>query len=451
MACTSHPAFTDGSVRLEVGHGAAAVAVDLDDVAPTVDQLVVALRFVGSTANDLRAAHAGVVCDDEEVLAYPLGQSIHHGERALVVFQLYRREGWRIGVVDQGYVAGMHTLLDQYQGHGAHDLFPADEWRPDADIESDDHGGGPAGGDGTTADGGPKRAATVELTNPWRVELVQRLESEAPALFSLARLAGVSLEQHGLVDHAAKVALCLDISLSMDGLYRSGKIQRFAEKILALGTLFDDDGDIDVFLFGLHAHDVGAMNLDNWQGFVDSLRQRYPLEAGTYYGEAMTEIRRHYFGVAAERDEPTRGDHPIYVMFVTDGMTADQELAEEMLRWSSYEPIFWQFMAIGKVAPPLPKGRRRRGRRQETPVYGNDFTFLQMLDDLPDRYVDNAAFFSVEDPEDISTERLYELMMVEYPGWVRMAPALRLLELPAGPVVPAEGAEPIGSPASGEG
>jgi hypothetical protein len=35
-------------------------------------------------------------------------------------------------------------------------------------------------------------------------------------------------------------------------------------------------------------------------------------------------------------------------MFVTDGSTHDEALTERQLRWSSREPIFWQFMGIGK-------------------------------------------------------------------------------------------------------
>ncbi len=208
-----------------------------------------------------------------------------------------------------------------------------------------------------------------------------------------------------------------------------------------------DDGQVAVETFERDGADLVLLDLmlPGMSGaeFIEEIRNRYPLEAGTYYGKAMAEIRQHYFGSPGERSTPTSADYPVYVMFLTDGMTADQDVAEDNLRWSSYEPVFWEFMAIGKVADPVPaaKGRRRpRRRKGELPEYRNDFSFLQTLDDLPDRYVDNAAFFSVEDPEDISTERLYDLMMVEYPGWVGGAPRLGLLEadgpsgVPDGPI-----------------
>lgn len=256
------------------------------------------------------------------------------------------------------------------------------------------------------------------------------MAAEAPQLVSLAKKAAVSLEKKGLSDHRAKVALCLDISASMAGLYRSGKVQRFAEKVLALGTRFDDDGDIDVFLFGQHAHEAGAMGIGNHQGFVDRLLKSHPLEGGTLYATAMELIRRFYFpdGGGGRRQQAVRAALPVYVMFLTDGEAGDRPKALDQIRWASYEPIFWQFMGIGKsnkatgVAPAKKGFMAKLGALLET-----DFAFLEQLDTLEGRFVDNANFFSVADPEAVPDEELYDLLMAEYPSWVRDAPRLGLL------------------------
>ena len=58
---------------------------------------------------------------------------------------------------------------------------------------------------------------------------------------------------------------------------------------------------------------------------------------------------------------------------------------------------------------------------------GTDFAFLEELDELPGRYVDNANFFSVEDPEHVPDDELYELLMAEYPTWLHEAARLGLL------------------------
>jgi hypothetical protein len=91
----------------------------------------------------------------------------------------------------------------------------------------------------------------------------KRVEREAPQLVSLVKQAGVSLQKVGLSDHRAKVCLCLDISGSMGRLYKEGLVQRFAGRILALGCKFDDDGEIDVFLFGKNVHHPAPMALSN--------------------------------------------------------------------------------------------------------------------------------------------------------------------------------------------
>ena len=37
------------------------------------------------------------------------------------------------------------------------------------------------------------------------------------------------------------------------------------------------------------------------------------------------------------------------------------------------------------------------------------------------RFIDNADFFSVDDPMQLSDDELFELLMTEYPGWLTQA------------------------------
>ena len=43
------------------------------------------------------------------------------------------------------------------------------------------------------------------------------------------------------------------------------------------------------------------------------------------------------------------------------------------------------------------------------------------------RLIDNADFFVVTDPANITDEQLFELMSTEYPGWLTMARGKGLL------------------------
>ncbi|RYG66125.1 VWA domain-containing protein, partial [bacterium] len=313
---------------------------------------------------------------------------------------IYLKDVWRLAAVGQGFAGGLDALLAHFGGQQAEEAAPA------------------------AAPIAPPAPAAPPV-NLKKIELEKKMERQAPQLVSLAKKAQVSLDKVGLTQHTARVALCLDISASMSGLYRSGKIQRFAEKVLALGTRFDDDGAIDVFLFGSGAHEAGSMGIENFQDFVPQMQRQYPLEGGTMYGRAMQLIRRHYFpdGMVQARSAPRRDKSPVYVMFLTDGQTADPPVTKQQVQWSSYEPIFWQFMGLGKSRKDVKKG----GGGFWASALASDFSFLEELDNMTGRHCDNANFFSVADPDVLADDELYDLMMSEYPGWVKSAPANGLL------------------------
>jgi hypothetical protein len=219
------------------------------------------------------------------------------------------------------------------------------------------------------------------------------------------KTAGVNLEKRGLAEHTARVALVLDISASMTMLYRRGAVQRLAERVLALGLRFDDDGEVDVFLFGENVHQPDrGLTLDGYQDYIARLLKEHKLEYDTRYGSAVAEVRRHYFGESGSRSQPRPDATPVYVMFITDGEPSDKTEVTRQVRAASYEPVFWQFMGVG------------RGR----------FSFLERLDDLDGRYTDNADFFAVTDEEllgatPISDDALFARLMTEYPDWLTRA------------------------------
>jgi stress response protein SCP2 len=259
------------------------------------------------------------------------------------------------------------------------------------------------------------------------IDMEKRAAQQAPQQLNLTKQAAVSLEKRGLADHTARVALCLDISGSMSGLYRSGKIQALVERVLALGLRFDDNEAVDVFLFGANVHEVGELRMNNFQSFLGSVLQRHPLEGGTYYGKAMQAIRANYWGSPGPRHQPVRDNQPVYVMFVTDGATFDESVTIEQLKFSAFEPIFWQFMAIGDSPQAVDADRSGKKKGFLKRLMQSDFTFLENLDNLPGRFIDNANFFAVTDPANIPDAQLFDLMMNEYPGWLQLARRAGLL------------------------
>lgn len=389
MTFFNQPVTPCGGVRVvaDAGTGSHAgvqgFSFDLARLPAAVERVVVTASIDGAgVMSQLQSGYLSLYSDAGEFARFAFNGADFASERALMVGEIYRRNGqWRFMASGQGFDGGLDVLVRHFGG---------------------------------VVDDAPAPAKSG-------VDLEKRLQQKAPQLVSLVKSATVSLQKVGLQTHRARVCLVLDISGSMGALYKRGLVQQFAERILALGCKFDDDGEIDVFLFGRNVHHVAPMGLNNWTGYVQHIIDRHPLEGDTRYGAALEAVRRFYFpdGAGGERRSPQRADLPVYVMFVTDGGTSDQGMAERQVRWSSNEAIFWQFMGIGK-------GRKSKSRKLAS-FADSDFPFLESLDELPGRLVDNANYFSVASPDEYSDAELYDLLMAEYPDWLRAARGVGLL------------------------
>ena len=389
MVFFNQPASPGGAIRLSAApgdqHGFVfdlAQLAQLAQLAPQNQGRVERVVITASIDGGGTMAQLGESClrlfdASGELARFPFSGRDFSIEKSLLLAELYRRDGhWRFLANGQGFGGGLDALVRHF---GADVASPAPVAAPVAAA---------------------------------KIDLEKRIAREAPQLVSLVKSAGVSLAKAGLATHRAQVCLVLDISASMHKLYRSGQVQAFAERILALGCQFDDDGQIDVFLFGRDVHHVAPMGLANLAGYVDGLIARHPLEGDTRYGAAIEAVRRHYFpdgGTAPASAVPTL---PVYVMFVTDGGTSDKAFTERQLRAASHQPIFWQFMGIGK-------GRKSKAKALAR-FADSDFPFLEKLDELDGRLVDNANYFSVASPDEHADHVLYDLLMAEYPGWVKL-------------------------------
>lgn len=384
MTFFNQPATPCGGARMEAGQGElAGFTFELSRFPAHVERVVVAASLDGAgSMSQLGSSSLRLSSQGLDKAEYAFNGSDFTTERALMLGEFYRKDGqWRFMVVGQGFAGGLDALARHFG----------------ADV-----------GDAQATQASPSVSAKVLLE--------KRIAAEAPQLVSLVKKAAISLEKVGLQNHKAKVCLCLDISISMQSLYDKGLVQQLSERILALGCSFDDDGEIDVFLFGRNVHQPDPMGLANCQSYVNGVTRKFALEGGTYYGKAMKEIRSFYFpdGNGGPRSAPRREEVPVYVMFVTDGETADKDDTIKQLRWSSHEPIFWQFMGIGASNKNKKPGFLGS-------LLSSNFEFLESLDELDGRLVDNANFFSVEKPGEGSDDELYRLLMEEYPDWLKKA------------------------------
>lgn len=196
---------------------------------------------------------------------------------------------------------------------------------------------------------------------------------------------------NGLV---SRVGLCLDISGSMDPRYKKGIVQAVVEKIFPLALEFDDNGSMEMWAFSDGFYRLPDITIDNYYGYVNrEIVGKYKM-GGTRYKPVINDLANKYLV-----EEPA--NMPNYIVFITDGNCSDANDTTNVIKGISDKPIFIQFVGIGN----------------------ENFAYLNKLDTMQGRYVDNANFFKVVDPKDIK----YSDLLNEYPSWLNTPQVRQML------------------------
>lgn len=111
---SARPASLVSAVALVSGGAAQATFdMDLDAVAPEVHRLLFVVASVGPEIG-LDSGSVVLTVEDEAVAAFIVDPSDMKGQRALILGEVYRRDGWRFGAVGQGYRDGLEQLVRDY-------------------------------------------------------------------------------------------------------------------------------------------------------------------------------------------------------------------------------------------------------------------------------------------------------------------------------------------------
>ena len=198
------------------------------------------------------------------------------------------------------------------------------------------------------------------------------------------------LEKNNLLGTKARVALVLDYSGSMRSLYRNGSVQAVIERLLPIAMQFDDNGEMELWLFDDSYRRMPNISLNNYYGYVENeiLSRGYHMGC-TSYAPVMNDVAKKYM---VEEPMPIAD----YVIFITDGENSDKTNAKATIIKTSEYPIFWQFVGIGRES----------------------FSFLRSLDEMTGRYFDNANFFTINDMLNASDNEIYQKLLAEFPTWL---------------------------------
>ena len=124
----------------------------------------------------------------------------------------------------------------------------------------------------------------------------------------------------------------------MDESIKNGNVQRIIDRLLPIALTLSSTLNLDFWVFNNKSEHMPSIGRENYFEYV--LDHKLQASGKTRYAEVMADIVSHHFVV-----QPSHS--PVFVMMVTDGQNEDVTQASEVLRASSYFPIFWQFIGLG--------------------------------------------------------------------------------------------------------
>lgn len=335
--------------------------INLDALPATIQKLVFTCSIDGAGTMNEITSHKILIGD--QISAEFSGADFEQ-EKAVTSLEIYRKDDWRFNVVVRGFNGGLDDLLAFYGGEQT---------------------------DEKPAPTPPPEPTPTPPPQPKKISLEKKIQDGAPKLISLVKPLKVQLEKKNLLDVQARVALILDISGSMYSSYKNGTVQEIVNKILPVAVQFDDDGELDFWYYGSTCQRRPNVNMKNYEQAVpeDWKDLMHSLGGNNNEPAVMEEVVAEY----------ENSKLPAYVVFVTDGGINKTAQIKKILKDASYLPIFWQFVGVS----------------------GSGYGVLEKLDDMRDRYVDNADFFALDDFRSVPNDELYSRLLNEFPAWLKLA------------------------------
>lgn len=353
--------------------------VNLATLPPQIERLVLTLTIDGhQTMAQLPAMAINLQSQQQTAASFPIDGSMFQQEKALMALELYKKDNiWRMNAVGQGFNGGLAALIKHFGGE--------------------------------VAEAVPTQAAPTAPTTPQlsKIDLKKKISLEKAektgnaSIIDLTKKSLIQLEKKNLLDVQARVALVLDASGSMNHQYHNGDVQKVVDRLMPLAINFDNDGSFECWAFAQYTTQLDDVTLTNVNQFIQTTKR------GWRNWQVGARINQEIPAIEAVINYYQQFDDgiPVYVLFISDGGVGSGRQMQKVLTQAAMLPIFWQFVGIG----------------------GRNYGVLEKLDDMTGRIIDNCNFFELERITGISDERLYELLLEEFPSWLNEAKLKRIM------------------------
>ncbi|MER6672067.1 VWA domain-containing protein [Streptomyces sp. NPDC000983] len=393
------------------------VTVELGALEPAIERIVLCASADGGTFGQVPGLVLRVV--DERTRAEIAHFVMEAGtETAFIGGELYLRQGkWKFRAVGQGYASGLAGLAtdfgitvdaeDAADAPAPQPVSPAPLGAPPVAVQPP-----------RPAPPAPPAQPAPQAAPPAGAHSLTKGEEHLPVdmrkrLDLRKQQVAVSLTKHGATGITARVILVLDASGSMSFLYTRGVVADVVERMAAVAAQLDDDGDMQAWTFASNPArlpDFRIGELPEWtrlhvrcgelslfggkkrkKGLDDSQVDMRSVGIQNEEQKVIAEVRAYV------RQTPVTA--PTLVLFFSDGGIYRNAQIEKELREAVDEPIFWQFVGLGK----------------------SNYGVLERLDTLAGRRVDNTGFFAVDDISTVPDQELYDRLLSEFPQWTAAA------------------------------
>ena len=228
--------------------------------------------------------------------------------------------------------------------------------------------------------------SNTSVCEPMTINMSKHTENLENVLVNMSKSGKTNMS-----NHTARVAIAMDYSGSMRDMFRNGDVQDVITRLLPIALKFDDNGELESWLFSNAYERLKPVTISNYDNYVKEFMLNAKISmGGTEYAPVLRNIVQYY-------KDKHPSEIPSFIIFITDGDNWDEHETNNIVRELSNYNMFVQFVGIGR---------------------DSNFDYLRNLDNLSDRKYDNTGFIAVADMNKMDDECLYTEMLRQYNDWL---------------------------------